>query len=396
MQYKKLITLALSLFFIVDYSNAYAIEAIKPPPNNINTPHYRIVLDAGNNKTRLFLYQYTQGDTVPKNIHTLSERIHSPGVADIAIIDLSDYLDFLFTSELAAQIQALITDGQTNISRALLTHIQFYSTEGMRLLSPQERASKNTFIRLWLTNWVRIHNIKIPPQEIEIRTLSGSEEGAYAWVATNYSQHHFQGALTGIAKLGGSSSQITYLDPNLTNVSVKVGNTRYPLTSNNYPLGQDVIAKQLANVDACYLTGYTNTSNGDYFSCQAQAKAFIRTQTNMPVPNAAEVVHYNLLANFYYTAHFFGIENNYSLSSLQTQAEQFCNLNWETAKAEHTDVDEKYLANYCMGAAYQATLLTYNYHMNSFQQLSPINEFNHQEISWPMGVIVTQQYLEIN
>lgn len=392
MQPNKLIKIALSLLFISAYSNSYAVENTSFQQDN-NTPCYRIVLDAGSNKTKLFLYQYNQNDTTPTNIHTLSEKNHSPGLADIGILELSDYLDSLFTLDLATQIQALLTDSDTP---PLLTHIQFYSTEGMRLLPSRERASKNTFIKLWLTNWVKTYNLKITPQQIESRTLSSAEEGAYTWVATNYADNHFKGPLSGIAKLGPMSSQITYLDPNLTNVNVTVANTEYPLTSIGFPLGQEVLAKKLTKTDACFLTGYSNTSNGDYFSCKAQVKALLRAQVNILFPNAADVTHYKLLSNFYYTAHFFDIEDHYSLNALETQAEKFCNLNWETAKTQYSNINEKYLANYCLGAAYQSTLLNNNYHINEPQQLQPLNEFDQQNIPWPMGVVMTQQYQEIN
>lgn len=393
MQYTKFIAIALSLLFIGESSNACAVGTANLQQKSDNTTQYQIVLDAGNSKTKFFLYQYSQYSDTPTSIHTLSKKVHYPGIADVPILELSDYLDTLFTPTLAEQLQQLMIDSKSHSS--VLTHIQFYSTEGMRLLSPQERQSKNTFIKLWLTHWVRTYDLNIDPQQIESRTLSDSEEGAYTWVATNYAENHFKGALSGIAKLGPISSQITYLDPNLTNVNVTVGNTQYPLTSKGFLMGQDVIAEKLAKIDACFLTGYTNTSNGDYFSCKAEFKRLLRKQVNIPVPNAADIAHYNLLSNFYYTARFFGIENDYSLSALENQAEKFCNLNWETAKAQYHNINQQYLANYCLGAAYQSTLLHYNYHISEPQQLNPVNAFDHQEIAWPMGVILTKQYQEV-
>ncbi|WP_299491024.1 hypothetical protein [uncultured Shewanella sp.] len=392
MQYPKLITIALSLLFIGEYSIACAVGSLDLQERSHNT-QYQIVLDASQNKTKLFLYQYNQNSNMPTSIRALSQKVHYPGVADVPILELSDYLDTLFTPQLADQLQNLMIDPRKNST--ILTHIQFYSTEGMRLLSPPERQSKNTFIKLWLIHWVRTHNLQIEPQQIESRTLSGSEEGAYTWVATNYAENHFQGVFSGIAKLGPVSSQITYHDPNLTNVNITVGETQYPLTSKSFPLGQELLAEKLAKIDACFLTGYRPSSNGDYFSCKAQIKTLIRNKINVPVPNAAEVSHYNLLSNFYYTARFFGIERNYSLTALEDQAEKFCNLNWEMAKAEHSNVDEKYLANYCLGAAYQSTLLTHNYHISDPQQLHPVNEFNHRKIAWSIGVILTKRYQEL-
>ncbi|WP_298772593.1 hypothetical protein [uncultured Shewanella sp.] len=393
MQYIKFIAIALSLLFIGAYSNVRAVGSAQLKEKNDDTTQYQIVIDAGKDKTKFFLYQYSQYSETPTGIQALNEQVHYPGIADIPILELSDYLDTLFTPTLAHKLQQLMIE--SNNHSPPLTRIQFYSTEGMRLLSPQERQSKNTFITLWLTNWVRTYDLKVTPQQIESRTLSGTEEGAYTWVATNYAENHFKGTLSGVAKLGPISSQITYLDPNLTNVTVTVGNNQYPLTSKGFPLGQEVVAKKLAKIDACFLTGYTKTSNGDYFSCKAQLKRLLRQQVNIPVPNATDISHYNLLSNFYYTARFFGIENDYSLNALENQAEKFCNLDWETAKAKYHNVNQKYLANYCLGAAYQSTLLHYNYHISEPQQLNPVNEFNHQEITWPMGVILTKQYQEV-
>ena len=45
-----------------------------------------------------------------------------------------------------------------------------------------------------------------------------------------------------------------------------------------------------------------------------------------------------------------------------------------------------------MAAAYQTAILDEGYHLTDKQKFTPINESSTLEVSWPVGVLLTQDY----
>jgi|GEM_PF-2326781 len=380
---------------------------------NSDNTQYRIVLDAGSTKTTVFLYQYDYQDALPSNISIVSKSRITPGIADVANSNMHEYLSRIFTNKLAISInEQVIGDGKV-VEEALLSRVQFYSTAGMRDLPIQEQTDKNLVIRNWINNWVSRELITLTKTNVDVRTISGEEEASYAWVATNYLANGFQGPLQGSLELGGASTQIAYQDIKTPNALVEVGNKKYRLTGLSYPLGQNVISRLLSDIPACYLKGYSSGSfdnytghfmsnaytneSGNYTRCRIAAKAMIDDNVDIITPNATKVSHYQVLTNFIYSAKFFGIVKDYSLSRLQQAGEKFCNLTWADAKDTYPDVNEEYLALYCMGAAYQGALLEDSYHFTQTKQsLSARATINGTKVTWPLGVLVSQFYKALN
>ncbi len=380
---------------------------------NSDNTQYRIILDASSTKTTLFLYQYDYQDARYNNISIISKSRITPGVADIDNSNMHDYLSRIFTDKLAITInERVVGDGKV-VDEALLSRVQFYSTAGMRALPIQEQANKNQVIRNWVNNWVSSELVTLNKPNLDVRTISGKEEASYAWVASNYLANGFQGALQGTLELGGASTQIAYQDKKTPNAVIEVGNKKYRLTGLSYPLGQNVISTLLSDVPACYLKGYSNegfnqnsghflsnaydNESGNYTRCRIAAKAMIDDNVDITTPNATKVKRYQVLANFIYSAKFFGITRNYSLSTLQKAGETYCTLTWADAKDTYPDVNEEYLALYCMGAAYQGALLEDSYHFTQANQsLSPQAMINGTKVTWPLGVLVSQFYKSLN
>ncbi|MCL1124312.1 hypothetical protein [Shewanella surugensis] len=365
------------------------------PTPKIDEPvsHHRIVLDAGSSKTKLYFYQYdTQGKKSPQHIETLTENKQTPGLANIPLAQLNDYLSQLFTPTLAKQLQDLSKAQQDDAAHTLLEQIQVYSTAGMRLMSTVDRNEKNQAVSTWIAQWLTDNHIDFDNSHLDVRTITGAEEGAYAWAAFNYVEDDFTRQTSGILELGGASMQITYLDKQHTNITVSIGGQSYALASESHLLGQDLIAKKLSQFAACNLTGINDTAKGNYAVCHHQAVKLIENEPQLALPHATNIHRYGLLSNFYHTAQFYGLDKQYSLSQLEAKASQFCTLDWQTAQEQHAGINKTYLANYCLAGAYQAALLDEGYHLTDKQNFTPVNESHTLEVSWPIGLIITQDY----
>ncbi|WP_299491021.1 hypothetical protein [uncultured Shewanella sp.] len=361
--------------------------------DNDNTK-YRIVLDAGSTKTKLYLYEYAYIDALPEHIIIQTENKVEPGVADINNDDLDNYLGTIFNNDLVLTLKSLtISSGMS----PLLNGIQFYSTAGMRALPMTEQAIKNAYIDAWIKNWFATNDITLDESTLDVRTIPGEEEASYGWAAVNFLDNAFQGTLLGSAEIGGASTQIAYLDDIVPNVRIDIANIQYSITGYSYPLGQNVIINDLSSVDACNLVGYTDTATGNYTLCRQAAKILIDSTVTVNTPNAVDIANYDLLSNYYNSAVFFGIENDYSLTALQNSAEVFCSLTWTQAQADYPDVSTNYLPYYCLGAAFQGALLEDSYDLSdTYQTFDPVDNINGTDVDWTYGVLATQSFTLIS
>ena len=355
--------------------------------------HHHIIVDAGSSKTSLYLYEYkSENKELATNIDIISFMTQSPGIAEIQTSQVPAYLSKLFNDNLLEQIQQASKKHNSAMPK-LIQGIQFYSTAGMRDLSYSERAEKNTAINTWLTTWVKNKNIHLT-DNIEVKTISGKEEGVYSWAAYNYISHQFKDDLDGILELGGASTQIAYQDVNLNNASITIGGKAYPVYSQSYPLGLRVVQAALKNTDECHLLGYSDTSRGDYHLCREAAKTFISSKIGETYQGNQYVNEFGLFAGFYYHAKFFDVKDKYSFKRIQEKAEQFCSLDWETAKRVYSNEDPEYMEPFCVMTAFQGALLEDNYHLSDKHEFHPIQKVNNTKISWPMGLLITQKYQE--
>ncbi|MCL1124313.1 hypothetical protein [Shewanella surugensis] len=357
------------------------------------TLHHHIILDAGSATTSLYLYEYnSEKKELATNIEIISFITQSPGIADIQTSQIPAYLSKLFNNDLLEKITQA-SKKHHSATPKLIQGIQFYSTAGMRELAYSERADKNTAINDWLVKWAKDKSVHLN-NAIDVKTITGKEEGAYSWAAYNYISHQFKEELEGILALGGASTQIAYQDKNLNNASITIGGKAYPVYSQSYPLGLKVVQAALKNVDECHLLDYSETSRGDYHLCRETAKAFISRTMGDAYQGNQYVNEFGLLTEFYNHAQFFDLKQNYSFKNLQDKAEQFCSLDWENAKTTYRHYDPEYMEPFCMMTAFQGALLEDNYHLSDKHKFHPIQKVNNTKISWPMGLLITQQYQE--
>ena len=358
---------------------------------------YRIIVDANSTKTSLYLYQYDYNNALPYNLKIILKSHAEPGIDSIDNDDIDAYLNSIFHDELAFTLDSLTGDDSKRAGASILNGIQFYSTGGMRALDKTDQIEKNRVIKKWVDDWLISHFANPEKTNVDIRTLPGEEEAAYEWVAANYLETFFNGELSGVATINGASTQIAYPNTKSANVMVQVANKQYAITGRSFPLGQNVISEKLSSEDGCYLRGYKFSATGNYVRCRVAAKAMINNLIDNSVDYADKISDFRLYANFYYSAKFLDIEQNYSLLTLQKAAENYCSTPWEDAKEDHPDVNKNYLALYCMGAAFQGALLEDTYFLsNTNQTFIPESSISNFKVTWPIGALASQNFQLLN
>ncbi len=359
----------------------------------IENRKYHVIVDANSTKTTLYLYQYDYHGALPYNLKILLKNRIEPGIASVKNGNIDAYLKRIFHDELSSFLDSLAGVGIEGRGASILDQVQFYTTGGMRALPKSEQLEKNVLIKVWVNKWLISHAVNVEKTNIDVRTLPGEEEAAYAWVAVNYLESLFNGSLSGVATINGASTQVAYLDNHAANILIQVANKKYAITGKSFPLGQNIITEKLSREDGCYLKGYKFSATGNYVRCRVAAKAIINKQFRNTVDYASKVADYRLYANFYYSANFLDIEEDYSLTALQKAAETYCSTSWEDAKEDHPDINRNYLAYYCMGAAFQGALLEDTYYLKGADHtLTPQNSIDDFKITWPIGALVSQSY----
>ena len=338
------------------------------------------VVDAGSSGTRLYEYEYQysspSNNGLPIIRHEKKYGSLQGGIQTIEDIRLDEYLSDLFSQ-----------------TKTIPNHIYFYSTAGMRTISSTNRNNINTAIKAWLLE-------HFPSTDIQVRTISGQIEGAYAWLTANY----INGALIGeepthgIMDLGGASTQISFESDDGDNLlTVDVGNRQYKLSSTSYlGLGQDLSIKQYLNEPACFPVGYElpngQKGTGDFLECAIKVEPLIN-KTHSIASTQDKPQHglpFYSISGYYYTSSELGINSYFSLSNLAEKGKDFCSKQWSELESEQTQYQvNPYLYSYCYNAAYQHTLLSKGYEFSDGDNdIKVVKKIDEKTISWTLGPIL--------
>lgn len=203
------------------------------------------IYDAGSSGTRLYIYQQSgQGwlQHVGPEVGSLADPVrkaHGESMkdADNVIREVVGAMDLLLQPGPAnkkGQSKWAAFDWQ---SVCQLSSVAVYATAGMRLA--EEKHPKRSQ-KIWdKLNSALVQQFNVP---VVTRTISGFEEGVYAWLATA-EQHSSVSAQTtfGISEMGGGSAQLTFPCTSCpASRIVMVHGKPVPLFSRSYlGLGQD-------------------------------------------------------------------------------------------------------------------------------------------------------------
>ncbi|MFT2091514.1 nucleoside phosphatase [Paraglaciecola sp. 2405UD69-4] len=230
-----------------------AIFSVNSCTSEITTPDKHncyIVYDAGSSGTRLYIYEQSGADLIshegPK-VSALADPIrHTHGK------DLSD-LDTI-TDEVASALDLIkldgpLEEGKPNWSgfdwskQCEAQSVKVFATAGMRIA---EQNNPTDSIVLWQTLASKITAKVGPNVTVETRTLTGFEEGLFAWLSVKDVHTTDEPSSNyGIVEMGGASSQVTFPCPNCDSVNDAVktvivdGNPMQIYSYSYLGLGQD-------------------------------------------------------------------------------------------------------------------------------------------------------------
>ncbi|EKE69473.1 nucleoside phosphatase GDA1/CD39 [Gallaecimonas xiamenensis] len=248
---------------------AWAVQAA-------DKPACRAVFDAGSSGTRLFLYVQQEGGWQPwpgAKLGALADpvRQHQGPKAMAAL-----------AADLANSLEALRQDGPTNSEgqprwqgfdwqqACRLQSVSVLATAGMRLAEQQDPVAS---VALWQEVQQALAGLLGPAVAIDARTLTGFEEGFYAWLAA---RARLGRSDMGIVEMGGASSQVAFPCPACDRADDAVQQVRLEgqtLDFYSYSflgLGQDEAPKVLGVPHACRYGAGVKDPNWQLGQCQAQ------------------------------------------------------------------------------------------------------------------------------
>ena len=212
-----------------------------------------VIYDAGSSRTRLYVYQQTGAGWV-KHRGPKTDALADP-VREIRGKTISDAGSVV--GDIVTALEDMRRDGPPDKKglpqwpafdwqeHCNIETVAVYATAGMRLAEQQDALATDV---LWETLNERLATAV--GMEVTTRTLTGYEEGLFAWLAIREGQD--DGAF-GVAEMGGTSVQITFPCPACqTSRPVKVKGRVTPIYSYSHlGWGQDEAWRKFAPLPAC-------------------------------------------------------------------------------------------------------------------------------------------------
>jgi len=373
-----------------------------------------IIIDGGSTSSKLYLFSYDKGRSYPELF--LQKKItKKPPVTDASVVAQPQvYFNALLRDLMAAY--------PLSAEQRAQTPIYFMATAGVRSLPVAQQKEVIKKVRIGLIASMQKQGYKIPTHvENNMRIISGSEEGLFGWLATQY----WSGALkqnpltpnntTAILEMGGSSTQIAFLSAIMPHEHgqpyTQAGEVYHPYVYSYANFGtnasisamMDLFKQQGGDFGACFppnsnypLTSSIVRGTGDFAKCAEFIKAAIYTKeictdcSKMGVYQPAFPVERAILTSGYVFA-FNVLDLAHQWVALERVAQSghtFCAKPWEQLKAEYPNEAPNYLITYCFNAAWMDSLF-HGYGLSDGAQLLATDAINNVRDStdWATGAV---------
>ena len=383
------------------------------------------VVDAGSSGSRIYLYKSTTDGSLMRIEQLFSNKAVPHGLSWYDGTRGADSAsDQAGASGIEPLLSALKAYMVSHAIRQDQVPVSVLATAGMRLVPPDIARVIYQSVRGTITrNGFAVR---------QVATLSGQNEGLYAWADVNYLAGNFQaGSVTqGIVEVGGASSQVAFVtsstqDPNV--VTPRINGVHYPVFSISY-LGLGLDQARLAmindsasggvNASVCYpndttgsLSAYdANIGNlkispkGSHFSAACHdLYAKIITNVTANASNDFPIRKISSLGNFN-TTQFSGLSSirnvladwgtlnpaNSPQSLEDTVASKCTGSNaWPRVLAQYKNVAGVFAQNACANATY---LNAYVYGRQALgidpARLAGTRAINGNELTWTRGFLV--------
>lgn len=342
------------------------------------------VVDVGSTGSRLHVYNYDCEHQTGYAKEVWSKKIN-PGLASLepkqSVID--DYLNKLFEGS-PEQIP-----------------VYFYATAGMRLLSYDKQKMYYDAVNHWFDHsaW----------KLMAAKTITGREEGVFAWLAVNHEQKTLSGDMheeVGVMDMGGASVQIVTSvassDGKNTDdlVHLEVDQKDVTLFVHSFlGLGATLVGQQFLNNPACFPEGYPLPNgfmgHGDAEHCDEAVSQLINNvhavnSTIQPALAFETPKTWYVLGGLAYLLK----EEPFRRDGLDTtnawlleQANHtVCQRVWSDLRQDYPDNER--LSQSCLMASYYHALMEKGYGLKSEESINLTS--NDAETDWTLGVVLHQ------
>jgi len=349
-----------------------------------------VVIDAGSTGSRLHIYAYdVDVNNTPREINEIFSKKIQPGFSTIGTdqASVNQYLKTLFANT-----------PNTNMP------VYFYATAGMRLLSNEKQMAYYERLKQWFSSQSQW-------QLVSAKTIKGTEEGLYGWLAVNYELGTLASPdkpLAGVMDTGGASVQITFPLTNSQNVAdedkieLDIYGRHIQLFSHSFlGLGQIEFDHHFLDEANCFSNNYPlpngSSGHGDFTLCKNEVTTMINT-----VHHVEKVVKPALESNAVKTWYALGglsaivqdkpiIFDNNEFTSRRLAEEanaEVCHQDWDQLTRQYPKND--YLYGHCLNASYFYALLIDGYGINKDQKVHYFSSKNNFK-DWTLGVVLHQE-----
>lgn len=345
-----------------------------------------IVIDAGSTGSRAHLYAYDLDKTnTPININEAWTKKIKPGFATIE----PNY----------NTIEAYLT---TLLSDAPVQHVPvyFYATAGMRLLPSAKQKIYYKELQQWFSQQPQW-------QIIEAKTITGNEEGLYAWLSVNYHLGNLKSVQknsVGVMDMGGASVQVVFpvKKTETINKSSEIELDLYGQHINLFVhsflgLGQTEMSHQFLNSAPCFSEDYPlpdgESGQGNAATCEEEVSSLMNgvhgvNKTVQPILALNPVDSWYAIGGISNLADnkLFHFENNQLTNQnlMQQGDTQVCQQQWEKLNAQFPNDD--YIYEYCLFPAYYYALMVDGYGIYPEQTINYLPP--NLNLDWTMGVVL--------
>lgn len=353
---------------------------------------YLAIVDAGSSGSRIYLYTYK--DQNINSIQTVCSHDIKPGLSSYAQTpsDVGSYI-----SSLVGMLDGCIDEQNINTQDQ---KIDFYllATAGMRSVEESKQDAIYSEVNRSVSTIAYIN-------PVEIKTISGEQEGLYDWLAVNFLADVFincDNKTFGAVDVGGASTQIAYEVDSLNDATFSryIEGCRFDIFSISFlGLGQDRARNSMdgfagGHNNICYPKGYNDSGyNGNFNYAECFSAYSDVTKSYDVVKQLKQIEGEAVFIGFssvYYTADFLKITDNPVTDSAYGGAVQdICNKNYDELRKSYSSIPDKYLSAYCANSVYLQNLLfsPLNYNLNAYT-IYALDRMGGKEITWSVGATV--------
>jgi len=238
-------------------------------------PSCHIIFDAGSSGTRLYVYEL-QDKQWAAHAGPKAGALADPVRGELS----QDWLSKTgaVVKNIVKSLEDIKAAGSNNqgkwdafnwSTKCDLKSANVFATAGMRLA---EQDNSNESFQLWKMLQESLENVLPKNVSISTRTITGFEEGLYAWLAVREEQNQMN--YFGIVEMGGASSQVTFrCDSCGGSKPIIIEKESIPLYSYSFlGLGQTEALKNLGRSAACAYGAGLNNSKWTYQTCAKTLK----------------------------------------------------------------------------------------------------------------------------